>query len=396
VIRRASGMMVRMSRVARNLAILSCLLCAPLTTRAQPSAGSVGPLGPTAPAAPPAAPLPNPLPFPEWLQGVREEALGRGVSAATIEAALRDVAPVMQILERDRTQAEFTETLQQYLARRVGTPTIRSGRQMRQTHASLLEKVGARYAVPADVILAVWGLESNFGRFSGVRPLIPTLTTLAYDTRRSALFRGQLFDALTILDAGYIDLPRLKGSWAGAMGQPQFMPSSYLKYAVDFDGDGRRDIWSSPADVFASIGNYLATNGWVTGQTWGRPVTLPKDVAALDSQAPLRTTGCRAVKGLTEPRPLTTWQSLGVRTIDGGALPKVEMAGSLLRTDSGTYLVYTNYEVLLTYNCANAYAMAVARLADRIGDSDPLPTARPARKAAPKQAARKPPAKKKR
>jgi membrane-bound lytic murein transglycosylase B len=329
-------------------------------------------------------------PFPEWLQAVREEALARGLSPATVAAALTDVTPVAQILERDRTQAEFRETLAQYLARRVDAGAIRLGRSMAQKHAPVLGKVTSAYQVPPHVLVAVWGLESSFGRFSGVRPLVPTLATLAYDNRRSALFRGQLFDALSILDAGYIDLPRLKGSWAGAMGQPQFMPSSYLKYAVDFDGDGRRDIWSSSADVFGSIANYLAVNGWVAGQTWGRPVRLPATTADLEAAAPLRAVGCRAAKELTEKRPLSQWQALGVRTADGDSLPQAEIDASLLRTDAGAFLVYPNYEVFLSYNCAHAYAMAVARLSDRIADTDPLPAAAPAKKkATPKKSAAK-------
>jgi membrane-bound lytic murein transglycosylase B len=336
---------------------------------------------------------PQSLPFSAWLQGVREEALARGISAPTIAAALADITPIEQILDRDRTQAEFKETLDEYIARRIGVPTIRLGRQMRDTHRPILEKVAAAYKVPAHVLIAVWGLESNFGRFSGVRPLMPTLATLAYDDRRGAMFRSQLFDALTILDAGHIDLPRLKGSWAGAMGQPQFMPSSYLKYAVDFDGDGRRNIWSSEPDVFASIGNYLATNGWVPGQTWGRRITLPKDTAAFAVEAPARTTGCRAAKELTEARPLARWQALGVRTTEGAPLPQADIMASLLRTDSGAFLVYPNYEVLLSYNCAHAYAMAVARLSDRVVDTDPLPAAKAPAK---KSRARAKPASKKR
>lgn len=321
------------------------------------------------------------IPFAAWLQGVREEALARGISAPTVATALADITPVEQILNRDRTQAEFKETLDEYIARRVGVPTIRLGRQMRDAHRPVLEKVAVAYKVPSHVLIAIWGLESNFGRFSGVRPLMPTLATLAYDDRRGAMFRSQLFDALAILDAGHIDLPRLKGSWAGAMGQPQFMPSSYRKYAVDFDGDGRRDIWSSEPDVFASIGNYLATNGWTAGQTWGRAVTLPSNATALAQEVPLRTEGCRATKQLTEPRPLARWQALGVRTTNGAALPQADVMASLLRTDSGAYLVYPNYEVLLSYNCAHAYAMAVARLSDRVVDTDPLPAAKaPAKK----------------
>lgn len=356
-----------MPLVARSLVLVSLLLVSSTRAIAQEAAAT-------------------PLPFPEWLQGVREEALARGISAPTIALALRDITPVDQILHRDRTQAEFKETLSQYIERRIGVPTIRLGRQMRTRYAALLEKVSAQYDVPPEVLIAVWGLESNFGRFSGVRPLMPTLATLAYDNRRGAMFRSQLFDALTILDAGHIDLPRLKGSWAGAMGQPQFMPSSYLKYAVDFDADGQRDIWTSQPDVFASIGNYLATNGWVPGQTWGRKVTLPRDQSALASEAPVRTTGCRAAKEMTVPKPLAVWQTLGVRTMDGAALQKADVSASLLRTDSGAFLVYPNYESLLSYNCAHAYAMAVAHLADRIDATDPLPAAKkPTKKSAAKK-----------
>jgi len=318
-----------------------------------------------------------PPPFAVWLQEVREEALAKGISPATVQAALSDVPPVPQILERDRTQAEFKETLRQYVDKRVGVPTIRTGRQRASTYATLLTKLEATYGVPGRFIVAVWGLESNFGRFSGVRPIIPTLATLAYDQRRSTLFRTELFHALDILDRRDIDLPRLKGSWAGAMGQPQFLPSSYLRYAVDVDGDGQKNIWTSTPDVFGSVAHYLQAHGWVAGQTWGRQVHLPtgaKARAAIDAAAPLRTTGCRASRELTDKLPLERWQALGVRTTGGGALPRAEMDASLLRTDSGAFLVYQNYEALLGYNCAHAYAMAVARLADRIADDDPLPT----------------------
>lgn len=318
----------------------------------------------------------TPTPFPIWLQEVREEALAKGISPATVQAALSDVPPVPRILERDRTQAEFTETLREYVDKRVGVPTIRTARERAATYATLLTKLEATYSVPGRFVVAVWGLESNFGRFSGVRPIIPTLATLAYDPRRSTLFRAELFHALEILDRAYIDLPRLKGSWAGAMGQPQFLPSSYLKYAVDVDGDGQRNIWSSTPDVFGSVAHYLQAHGWVQGQTWGREIhlpTAPQATAAIDAAAPLRTTGCRASRELTEKLPLDRWQALGVRTTRGTALPRAEMDASLLRTDSGAFLVYQNYEALLGYNCAHAYAMAVARLADRIADDDPLP-----------------------
>jgi membrane-bound lytic murein transglycosylase B len=327
-------------------------------------------------------------PFPVWLQEVREEALARGISPATVQTALSDVTPVAQILERDRTQAEFKETLRQYVDKRVGVATIRLGRARSAEHRTLLTRLEQTYGVPGRFIVAIWGLESNFGRFSGVRPIIPTLATLAYDPRRTTLFRAELFHALEILDRQHIDLPRLKGSWAGAMGQPQFLPSSYLKYAVDEDGDGLRDIWRSTADVFGSMANYLKAHGWTEGETWGREVRVPTGTsakAALDEAAPLRSAGCRASRELSEKLPLERWQALGVRTTSGGPLPQVEMDASLLRTDSGTFLVYRNYEALLGYNCAHAYAMAVARLADRIADDDPLPTPGRRRKPAKKK-----------
>lgn len=353
---------------AAPLLLLAALMCGPATAAAQGAAAQ--------PSAPPAPDAPVRPPFPEWLQGVREEALARGISPQTIAAALGDVQPVAQILERDRAQAEFKETLQQYLDKRIGVPTVRLGRQKAEQHKTLLARVAAEYKVPPHVLVAVWGLESNFGRFSGVRPTIPTLATLAYDNRRSALFRSQLFDALIILDAGHIELPRLKGSWAGAMGQPQFMPSSYLTYAVDFDGDGKRDIWASQADVFASIANYLSKNGWIAGQTWGRKVTMSSPTATQLAEVPLRATGCRAAKEMTDPRPLAEWQAMGVRTAEGAALPTADVMASLLRTDSGNFLVYQNYETFLSYNCAHAYAMAVAQLSDRIAATDPLPAAK--------------------
>jgi membrane-bound lytic murein transglycosylase B len=336
---------------------------------------------------------PTPQPFDAWLQEVREEALARGISPAVVRAALTDIAPVPQILERDRTQAEFKETTRQYIARRVDTPTIRAARARAAQHAPLLDRVEEAYGVPGRFVVAIWGLESSFGRFKGVRPIFPTLATLAYDPRRPALFRAELFHALAIVDQELMDLSGMKGSWAGAMGQPQFLPSSFLAYAVDFDGDGTRDIWTSLPDVFGSVGHYLQGHGWTPGRTWGRQVQVPDAMAAIHAAAPRRTEGCRASRELTERLPLERWQALGVRSVGGGPLPSADMDASLLRTDAGDFLVYGNYEVLLRYNCATAYALAVARLADRIADTDPLPAARPATPAK-RAPAKKAPAKK--
>ena len=203
--------------------------------------------------------------FAEWLAGVRTDAIARGIHEEIVDAALADVTePQPVILERDRSQAETVLTLESYIARSLTPKLITAGRAAFATHHELLEQISERYGVPTRIIVAVWGMESNFGRFSGVRPTVPALATLAWDPRRATFFRGELMNALEILNRGDIDLAHLKGSWAGAMGQTQFMPSSYLKFAEDFDGDGKRDIWSTPADVFASIANYLDGLGHAT------------------------------------------------------------------------------------------------------------------------------------
>jgi membrane-bound lytic murein transglycosylase B len=308
--------------------------------------------------------LPRP-PFPEWLDGVRAEARSRGVSDATIAAALDGLEPLPVVVERDRSQAEIVETLDHYLQQHVSAKVIQTARTRRAEHAPLLDKVADKYGVPAGVIVAVWGLESNFGRFSGVRPTIQTLATLAYDPRRSGLFREELFDALKILDSGDVEPAAMRGSWAGALGQPQFMPSSFLLYAQDFDGDGRRDIWKSTPDVFASIANYLSAHGWTRGEAWGREVTVP--ASALDqvrARAPLQTEGCLARRQMTVPLPIQQWTSLGVRARGGGAIPEKDMNASLVSGVKRHFLVYPNYQAVLEYNCVNAYGLSVGLLGD--------------------------------
>jgi membrane-bound lytic murein transglycosylase B len=239
--------------------------------------------------------------------------------------------------------------------------------------------------VPAKIIAGVWGLESNFGRFSGVRPTITALATLAWDPRRATFFRQELFHALEILNRGDITLPRMHGSWAGAMGQPQFMPSSYLEFAVDFDENGSRDIWTSTPDVLASIANYLKGKGWVEGQLWGREVKVSQDVAATIATTVARRDGsCQATRDMSVALPLSEWQHLGVRTTAGGNLPAQSLNASLVSGNSRHFLTYQNYDALLQYNCAHAYAISVALLADQIAAA-PAP-----RRPAPAQPARTP------
>jgi membrane-bound lytic murein transglycosylase B len=311
----------------------------------------------------PAAP---PQPFDAWLADLRAEALTRGIRPEVLDAAFADVKPVEQILERDRTQAEFALDLTAYLKRRLTKRIVHTAQQMHAQNHDLLSAVGAKYGVQPRIITAVWGLESNFGRFAGVRPTIPALATLAYDPRRATLFRKELFSALEIVNRGDIELEHLKGSWAGALGQPQFMPSTYLEFAQDFDGDGRRDIWESQADVFASVAHYLKEHGWSDKSTWGREVRVSKAVKAKVDALPRRPEGCRAVRALTKPMPLKAWNKLGVRTLGGGALPAGSVDASMVGDGSRYFLVYPNYEAILAYNCSHRYALSVAILADYV------------------------------
>lgn len=315
------------------------------------------------------APAPAPRPaFSEFLAQLKSQAIERGIRAETVELALSSLEPLEIVIERDRTQAETVLSIDQYLQRRLTRSFVRTAREKAAAHRALLRKVSAKYGPPPALLVAVWGMESNFGRFTGTRPIVQALATLAWEGRRGPFFTAELMDALQVLDKGYIELENMKGSWAGAMGQAQFMPSSYLLHAQDFDGDGRRDIWGTLPDVFASIANYMKAYGWQPGHAWGREVTLPAGGGdALAEQIGLRESGCRASRELTVAIPLARWQALGVRTVTGAALPKVDRMASLLRAGKKTYLVYPNYDTLLGYNCAHAYALAVGLLADRIG-----------------------------
>jgi membrane-bound lytic murein transglycosylase B len=317
------------------------------------------------PAAAPAVVAPS---FAEWLDGVRAEAMQRGIRQEVIDAAFAGTTePLQVVIERDRAQAEKVLSLEDYVRRRLTATLVKRGRDAYGRYRPLLQQVSDKYGVPARIIAGIWGVESNFGGFSGVRPTIRALTTLAWDPRRADFFRAELFNALEILNRGDIDLSRLKGSWAGAMGQPQFMPSSYLEYAEDFDGDGRRDIWTSPADIFASIANYLRGHGWVAGSNWGREVKIPKEVADhLEATLDKRTGGCSATRNMTVPLPLSEWRKLGVRSLDGTPLPASDQKASLFSGTTRHFLAYSNYDALLEYNCSNSYALSVITLGERI------------------------------
>ena len=316
------------------------------------------------PAPPPEEPRPE---FSEFVAKLKEQAIAAGVSAATADAALNGLEPLEVVVERDRTQTEVVLTIDQYLSRRLTKSFVRTAADRAHQHRAQLSEISKKYGVSSGLLVAIWGMESNFGRFTGTRPTVQALATLAWEGRRRAFFSTELINALQILDKGYIELDQMKGSWAGAMGQTQFMPSSYLAHAQDYDGDGRRDIWKTLPDVFASIANYMIAYGWKDAETWGREVKVPPGGSAkLAASVGFRESGCRAARELTVPIPLAKWQSLGVRTTAGQALPKVDRAASLLRAGSKSYLVYGNYDSLLGYNCAHAYALAIGLLSDRL------------------------------
>lgn len=306
--------------------------------------------------------------FEAFLQEVRTEALQRGITSEIVDEAFDGLTPNRRVVKRDRNQSEFKLTLPIYRDRVVTEKNVALGRAKAASHAELLDAVSKKYGVQKRFILAIWGIETRYGAITADVPLVQSLATLAFDRRRSTFFRGQLLAALEMVNRGYIDLGSLYGSWAGAMGQPQFMPSSYLAFAQDFDGDGRRDIWKSEGDVFASIANYLAQHGWRNDLTWGRQVQVPDALLASLGEPERRAApGCRA-RTYPEQR-LSEWQKLGVRRADGSDLPTRDIPAALVVADDGegeTYLVYSNYAAIMAYNCAHLYAITVGTLSDRI------------------------------
>lgn len=304
--------------------------------------------------------------FDVFLAGVRSEALARGISQATLDRALVDITPETVVVSRDRSQPENVQSLDGYLSQRLSRRTVNTARQMAARHRAVLRAVETKYGVAPSLMVAIWGLESNFGRFTGTYPTIKALATLAWDNRRP-LFRTELFNALEMVEKGLVNPAEMKGSWAGAMGQPQFMPSSFLRHAVDFDANGRIDIWSSTADVFGSMANYLKNAGWHEGERWGREVAVSRPVLdRIDQTVTMRSGGCRAIREMTAPRPLSEWRELGVTLVGGAALPRADIDASLVRGTKRHFLVYRNYEALVDYNCSNSYALAAGLLADRI------------------------------
>jgi membrane-bound lytic murein transglycosylase B len=313
-------------------------------------------------------PLEPQQPFDEWRQELIQEARDRGYSDTVVKQTLVGLQPLQRVIQNDRSQAELVVGFERYYNARVTRTFLRRGRDMARQHRQLLTRIEDEYGVQRRFILAIWGMETQYGRLTGNTPIFQALATLAWEPRRSTFFRGELFDALTMVQRGHIEASRMTGSWAGAMGHPQFMPSSYLKYAEDFDKDGRRDIWRSTGDALASIANYLEESGWDDEFTWGREVRVTPAVRELiEKETEKRTEdSCYAMRNMTERIPLKAWQELGVRTVNGRALPNADVEAGLVTTDRRTFLVYENYDAILRYNCAHYYALTVALAADQI------------------------------
>jgi membrane-bound lytic murein transglycosylase B len=294
--------------------------------------------------------------FQNFLNGLRAEARRAGISSATLDHALAGVQPNQKVLDRASHPPEFTMTWAQYRAMLITDQRTASGRAAYAQNRALLQRVRERFGVEPGVITGIWGLESSFGTGMGDYRVVEALATLAWKGRRTSFFRSELIAALRILDHGDVSPAHMLGSYAGAMGQPQFMPSSYLRYAVDFEGHGRRDIWTSKPDVLGSIANYLAQSGWRSGESWGQPVTLP---ANFD----------RIATGREERRPLADWTRLGVRPVDGWPLPRGDTLAAVVQPDGPggeAFLAYSNFAAIRRYNPSDYYALVVGLLGDAI------------------------------
>lgn len=295
--------------------------------------------------------------FEGWLKAFKKEALKKGISEATLESAFTGVKPLPRVIELDRKQPEGKMSFVQYKAKVISTDRIKKGQRLYRENREVLDAVAKKYGVPAPFIVALWGVETSYGANMGGFGVISALATLAHDGRRSAFFRGELLGALKILEQGHIKAQDMKGSWAGAMGQNQFMPSSFHAYAVDENGDGRRDIWTTREDVFASTANYLSKSGWRGDERWGRAVILPEKFPS-------------DLVGLDIRKSLKEWRKIGVSLPGGDELPVAEgMKASVVAPDGvrgPAFLVYHNFGVIMKWNKSQYFAISVGTLADAI------------------------------
>ena len=293
--------------------------------------------------------------FDRWVSELRAEALSLGISIRTLEALDELNAPLQKVLEYDSSQPEFVQTFTRYLGLRVTPNQVARGRSLLQEHRELLEEVNQRYGVRPHYLAAFWAIESNFGRNTGGFSVLQALATLAFDPRRADFFREQLLIALKIIDEGHISSADMTGSWAGAMGQLQFMPTIFDSYAIDGDGDGRVDIWNSLPDIFYSAANFLNQSGWQGGERWGREVLLPSDFDY-------------SLSGLMTRKTVNEWSGFGVTQVSGDKLPNALMSASIVLPAGASgpaFLAYSNYRVTLAYNPSTFYALTVGHLADR-------------------------------
>ena len=334
----------------------------PSTTALRPQ---IRPNGSDADVHPVAA---NPPEFDRWIRGFRGRALAKGINAQVFDRAFRSASYNPDVIAKDRNQAEFKSQIWDYLDNAVAPPRISEGQAALRKHRRLLERIEAAYGVEAEVVVAVWGLESRYGTRMGDYPMIDAMATLAFDGRRGAFFESQLIAALRILQSGDVNVGNFTGSWAGAMGHTQFIPTSYLAYAVDFTGDGKRDIWSknNPADALASTAAYLKRFGWRKGQPWGVEVRLPNGFNAANAS--------RSIK-----RTPSQWASLGVTDMRGKPVPDYGQASILLPagTRGAAFMVFNNFAVIEKYNQADAYVIGVGHLSDRITGGPAIQTAWP-------------------
>lgn len=298
----------------------------------------------------------------DWISAFKPKALEAGISAATYDAAMAGVNFAPEVVRRDRNQSEFTKTIWDYLGTAVSDLRISNGKAALKRQQKALEAIEVKYGVPTEIVTAIWGLESAYGTFRGSDPVLTSMASLAYDARRAAFFEYELISALSIVETNQVELENLKGSWAGAMGHTQFMPSSFWGFAVDWTGDGKRNIWGDdPRDALASTAAYLKGQGWVTGQPWGIEVRVPDGFDYLLANR-------EVTKSPTE------WASLGILNTNGTAVPDHGPASILLPAGAqgAAFMVFKNFEVIETYNTADAYVIAVGHLADRIAGAGPL------------------------
>lgn len=291
----------------------------------------------------------------QWLAEVRREALSQGISPAVFDAAFAGMhEPSRSVKGLAHSQPEHRLTFAKYLSSRVDSYRVVIGRREFERNRAVLEKIGREYGVDPCFIVSFWGMESSYGSYMGNFPVIKSLATLAYDSNRPAFFRNELFLGLHILNDGHVPLERFKGEWAGASGQCQFLPSSWVKYGVDYDGDGHKDIWTSKPDVFASIANYMKKNGWKTGEPWAIYVKLPSNFNM-------------SLEGKSISKPVREWNAMGVRTENGKPLPYENLQASIVKPLGGpVFLAYPNYKMILQYNNSIYYAGAIGYLADKI------------------------------